>query len=63
MAEGFEDYFERIRAALPCLALGEARVAVVAKPALEDFVLLVALARPGDVRAVAVDAVFKISAD
>ena len=63
VAEGFEDHFERIRASLPCSSRDERDAAVMAVPALENFVLLVALACAGDIGARAVDATIKVSAD
>ena len=63
VAQAFEDDLERIRAPLPCPALGEARGAVVAKPTLKNLVLLVALTGAGDVRALAVDAALEVGAD
>ena len=53
-AEGLEDHFEWIGTPLPCFALSEVCIAVVAEPALDDFVPLVAFAGTGDVGAVAV---------
>lgn len=55
-AEGFQDYLERIGAALACTARAEGDGAMVAVPALEDFVLLIALASPGDSGTGAIDA-------
>ena len=63
VAEGFENHLQGIRASLPCSAFSEARGAIVTEPALEDFVLLVALAGTGDIGARAVDAALKLGAD
>jgi hypothetical protein len=48
VAEGLKDHLERIGATLPCGARAEGDGAAVAVPALEDLVLLVALASSGD---------------
>jgi hypothetical protein len=63
MAEGFEDYLQRIGAPLPRFAFGEACVAGMAEPALENLMLFVTLPSSRDVSAVAIDAMLKISAD
>jgi hypothetical protein len=63
MTEGFEDHLEWIGACLPCFAFGEACVAGMTEPSLENLVLLVTLPSSRDVSAVTVDAVLKISAD
>jgi hypothetical protein len=63
MAERFQNHLDRIRATLPCGAWGEAHLAGMAVPTLENLVLLVAFPCPCDMRAMAEHAALEVSPD